>query len=254
MIKVEDLHKWFGNNYVLRGASIEVYDREVLTIIGGSGCGKTVLIKHMVGLLKPDRGKIYVDGIDLTTLSEHELNEQQKKFGYVFQGGALFDSLTAGENVAFGLYHLGKKLPESYIRKKVTECLNRVGLGGIENVKPSELSGGMRKRVSLARAIARDPKYILYDEPTTGLDPITSDAINDLIINLQKTLDVTSIVVTHDMNSAYKISNRIAMIHEGRIIFIGTPEEVKNTTNPYVRQFITGSSQGPIKLKIKEYD
>lgn len=251
MIKIEDVHKWFGENYVLRGASLEIQDRETLTIIGGSGCGKTVLLKHIVGLLKPDKGKIWVDGKEITSLNEHELNEEQKKFGYVFQGGALFDSMTAGENIAFGLYNM--KYPEDKIWKKVSECLNHVGLGGIENVKPAELSGGMRKRVSLARAIARDPKYILYDEPTTGLDPIVADAINELILHLQRTLEVTSIVVTHDMNSAYKISNRLAMMYEGKIIAIGTPQEIQNTTNPYVKQFITGSSHGPIKLKIKEY-
>ncbi len=251
MIKIENLHKTFGQNYVLRGINLEIYDGETLTIIGGSGCGKTVLLKHIVGLLKPDSGKIYVDDVEITNLNESQLGEIQKKFGYLFQAGALFDSLTAGENIAFGLRNMN--LPESIINKKVSDCLGHVGLSGIQNIRPSELSGGMKKRVALARAIATDPKYILYDEPTTGLDPIFADAINNLITHLQKTLKVTSIVVTHDLKSAYKISNRIAMLYEGKIIEIGTPEEIKNTTNPYVRQFISGSSEGPIKLKIKEF-
>ena len=251
MIRIENLHKHFGENYVLRGVNLEIYDGETVTIIGGSGCGKTVLLKHIVGLLKPDIGKIYVDDVEITSLPEKELNEIQKKFGYLFQSGALFDSLSAGENVAFGLRNMN--LPEEVIKKKVSDCLGHVGLEGIENIKPAELSGGMKKRVALARAIARDPKYILYDEPTTGLDPIFADAINDLILHLQKTLKVTSIVVTHDLKSAYKVSNRIAMLYEGKIIEIGTPEEIKNTKNPYVQQFIQGLSEGPIKLKIKEF-
>lgn len=251
MIKVEGIHKWFGKNHVLQGTNLEIYDRETISIIGGSGCGKTVLLKHIIGLLRPDRGKIYIDDSDLGSLSERGVNEQQEKFGYLFQEGALFDSLTAGGNVAFGLRYM--KLDKKTIQKKVSDCLSQVGLAGIENIKPAELSGGMRKRVALARAIAYDPKYILYDEPTTGLDPIVTDTICDLILHLQKTLDITSVVVTHDMPVAYKVSNRIAMIYEGKVIAMGTPDEIKNTDNPYVRQFITGSSHGPIKLKIRKY-
>jgi phospholipid/cholesterol/gamma-HCH transport system ATP-binding protein len=251
VIKVENVHKWFGKNHVLQGINMEIYDRETLSIIGGSGCGKTVLLKHIIGLLHPDKGKIYVDGADLGSLSEEELNEQQKKFGYLFQEGALFDYLTSGENVAFGLRYMG--LDQKYIRDKVADCLTRVGLAGVEKIKPADLSGGMRKRVALARSIAYGPKYILYDEPTTGLDPIVTDTICDLILHLQRTLDITSVVVTHDMPVAYKVSNRVAMLYEGNVVALGTPDEIKNSDNPYVKQFITGSSQGPIKPKIREY-
>ena len=236
---------------MLRGVNLEVNDGETLTIIGGSGSGKTVLLRHIVGLFHPERGTVEVDGVNLGEVAEEELQEVQKKMGFLFQDGALFDSLSSGENVAFGLRHQG--LPESLISRKVAECLEHVGLSGIENIRPSELSGGMKKRVALARAIARDPKYMLYDEPTTGLDPIFSDVINDLIIHLQKTLKMTSIVVTHDLKSVYKVSTKIAMLLEGRIIATGTPDEFKNTTDPYVQQFLNGSSKGPIKLKIKEY-
>jgi len=251
MIKISDLHKSFNRNCVLKGINLEIYDGETITIIGGSGCGKTVLLKHIIGLLRPDIGKVYVDDIDICGLNNRQLNEIQKKFGFLFQSGALFDSLTAAENVAFGLRNMN--LPEGVIRRKVQDCLTHVGLADVGDVKPAELSGGMKKRVALARAIARDPKYILYDEPTTGLDPIFADAINDLIIHLQNTLKITSIVVTHDLKSAYKVSNRIAMLYDGKIIEIGSPDEIKSTKNPFVRQFIEGSSEGPIKLKLKEF-
>ena len=217
MIKIVNLHKSFGENNVLSGVNLEIKDRETLTIIGGSGCGKSVLIKHLVGLLKPDSGNIFVDDTEITGLNENSLSEIQKNFGFLFQGAALFDSLTVGDNVAFGLRNL-TELPEEIISQKVKKCLSMIGLEGIENMKPSELSGGMKKRVALARAIATDPKYIFYDEPTTGIDPIMADVINDLIIRLQKSLDITSVVVTHDMTSAYKISNRIAMLYDGKII------------------------------------
>ncbi|OGS44789.1 MAG: ABC transporter ATP-binding protein [Elusimicrobia bacterium RIFOXYD2_FULL_34_15] len=251
MIKINNLYKSFGKNVVFRGLNLEIRDGKTITIIGGSGCGKSVLIKHIVGLLKPDSGEIFIDDKEITKLKEDELFEIQKKFGFLFQGAALFDSLTVKENVAFGLRNL-KNMTEEAISEKVKECLTMIGLEGIENMKPSELSGGMKKRVALARAIATDPKYILYDEPTTGIDPIMADVINDLIIHLQKTLGVTSIVVTHDMTSAYKISNHIAMLFEGKIIGEGSSEEIKNTKNPYIKQFTTGSSTGPIKMKMFE--
>ena len=251
MIKIIDVHKHFNENNVLRGVNLEVNDGETLTIIGGSGSGKTVLLRHIVGLFLAEKGIVEVDGVNLGTVDENELHEVQKKIGFLFQDGALFDSMSAGENVAFGLRHQG--LPENLIRKKVSECLSYVGLSDVEKVRPSELSGGMKKRVALARAIARDPKYMLYDEPTTGLDPIFSDVINELILDLQKNLKMTSIVVTHDLKSVYKVSTRVAMLLEGKIIATGTPDEIKNTTNPYVQQFINGSSKGPIKLKLKEY-
>src|SRR3989339_67937 len=250
MIKVVDLHKSFNGKQVLRGVRLEITDGETLTIIGGSGCGKSVLLKNMLGLMKPEKGEVYIDGQEITRLENAQLLEVQKNFGYLFQGAALFDSLTVGENVAFGVRNMSN-LSESGILRRVEECLAMVGLRGIENLKPAELSGGMKKRVGLARAIAYSPKYIMYDEPTTGLDPIMADVINDLIINLQKTLKVTSIVVTHDMKSAYKISNRIAMLYDGKIIGEGSPSEFKKTENMYIKQFTTGSSVGPIKMKVR---
>ncbi|MHB9154549.1 MAG: ABC transporter ATP-binding protein [Endomicrobiales bacterium] len=251
MIKIVDLYKTFNSNQVLRGLNLEILDTETITIIGGSGTGKSVLLKNIMGLMKPDRGEIYIDGQETTKLNEQSLLEVQKKFGYLFQGAALFDSMTVGDNIAFGLRNL-TRLSDAEIQQRVRECLSMVGLKGIENLKPAELSGGMKKRVGLARAIAHKPEYILYDEPTTGLDPIMADVINDLIIHLQKKLGVTSIAVTHDMKSAYKISNRIAMLYEGKIICAGTPDEIKNSSNPVVQQFIEGQSHGPITLNLEK--
>lgn len=252
MIKIVNLHKSFDEHKVLEGIDLDIYDGETIAIIGGSGCGKSVLLKHIVGLMKPEKGHVYINGDDITVLDEEALAEVQKKFGMLFQGAALFDSLTVGENVAFGLRNIST-FGDVQIQEIVAEKLSRVGLSGIENLKPAELSGGMKKRVGLARAIASDPHYILYDEPTTGLDPIMADVINDLIIHLQKELKVTSIVVTHDMKSAYKVSNRIAMLYEGKIIALGSPAEIRSAQSPIVQQFITGSSQGPIQMKVKEW-
>ncbi len=251
MIRINNLHKSFVGNKVLRGVNLEIKEGETITIIGGSGCGKSVLLKHIVGLLKPEIGEIEIDGQEITRLGMEELAEVQKKFGMLFQGAALFDSLTVGENISFGLRML-TDLDEKEIKRRVSEKLPLVGLEGIEQLMPAELSGGMKKRVALARAIAMNPKYILYDEPSTGIDPIMADVINNLILDLQKKLKITSIVVTHDMVSAYKVSDRIAMLYQGRIEEIGTPEEIKETKNSVVRQFITGSSEGPIKMKLKE--
>lgn len=245
MIQVIDLYKSFGNNHVLQGANLTVNHGESMVVIGGSGSGKSVLIKHIIGLLKPDSGKILIDGVDITGLGEKELNEIRKKFGMLFQGAALFDSFSVWENVGFGLKQ-HKKLTDKEIRRIATEKLEMVGLVGVEDLMPSELSGGMKKRVGLARAIAMEPEILLYDEPTTGLDPIMADAINELIIEMKKKLNVTSISITHDMVSAYKIADRIAMLYNGKIIEVGTPDEIKNTSNPIVRQFITGSALGPI--------
>jgi phospholipid/cholesterol/gamma-HCH transport system ATP-binding protein len=251
MIKVEGVEKSFGRNHVLRGVDLTINTGETLTIMGGSGTGKSVLIKHMVGLLKPDRGRIFIDNQEITNLNEDELFQIQKRFGYLFQGAALFDSLTVGENIAFGLHNLRPDLAKNW-QDVVVEKLGLVGLRPeVAQLKPAELSGGMKKRVGLARSIAYEPDYILYDEPTTGLDPIMSDVINDLIIGLQKKLNVTSVVVTHDMASAYKISSRMAMLYQGKIVAIGTPTEIRNTTNPLVKQFITGSSQGPIQMQVR---
>lgn len=251
MIKINNVHKSFVGNRVLRGLNLEIEKGETITIIGGSGCGKSVLLKHIVGLMKPEVGEIEVDGQEITKLGMEELAEVQKKFGMLFQGAALFDSLTVGGNISFGLRML-TDLDEREIKKTVSEKLSLVGLEGIEQLMPAELSGGMKKRVALARAIAMNPEYILYDEPSTGLDPIMADVINNLILDLQEKLRITSIVVTHDMVTAYKVSDRIAMLYEGRIEEIGTPEEIRETKNPVVRQFINGSSEGPIKMKLKE--
>jgi phospholipid/cholesterol/gamma-HCH transport system ATP-binding protein len=245
MIEIVDLHKSFGSLTVLRGVNLNVEKGESMTVIGGSGSGKSVLIKHIIGLLFPDKGKVIVDGQVLNELEEFGLNELRKKFGMLFQGAALFDSLTVWENVGFSLKQHTKQ-SDTEIRKIVTEKLALVGLKDVEDKMPSELSGGMKKRVGLARAICMDAEIILYDEPTTGLDPITADAINDLIVDLRKKLGVTSVAITHDMQSAYKISDRIAMLYKGEIQEIGTPDQIRNTTNPIVRQFITGSAVGPI--------
>lgn len=249
MIQVAGVHKAFRSKHVLRGADLTVRDGETLTVIGGSGTGKSVMLKIMLGLLKPDTGSVRIDGAEITAMDDTALLEIQKKFGYLFQGAALFDSLTVEENVGFGLRNL-TDFDEKQISARVEECLALVGLRGIQNLKPAELSGGMKKRVGLARAIACRPQYIMYDEPTTGLDPIMADAINDLILDLQKQLCVTSIVVTHDMKSAYKISDRIAMLYEGKIIFTGTPDEVRRTDNPVVHQFVEGLSHGPIAVDV----
>ena len=244
-ITIADLHKSFGANHVLRGVNLTVDPGESMVIIGGSGSGKSVLIKHIIGLLKPDRGSILVNGEEVTTMRERHLKELRKKFGMLFQAAALFDSLTVGENVAFALVE-HTRLSRAEIADRVREKLTLVGLPGTEDLFPAELSGGMKKRVGLARALAIEPEVILYDEPTTGLDPIMADAINDLIVEMRERFAITSVAITHDMVSAYKIGHRLAMLYQGKIIFTGTPEECKNTTDPMVRQFITGSSVGPI--------
>ena len=245
MIEIQDLYKNFGSKEVLKSVNLNIRDGETLVIIGRSGCGKSVLLKHIMGIMEPDKGKILIDGTDLFSLSSREQDQFRLSLGMLFQGAALFDSLTVKGNVGFSLLE-HTNLPPDVIQAKVAEKLALVGLSGIETLMPGELSGGMKKRVGLARAICNEPKIILYDEPTTGLDPINADVINDLIIRMQERLKVTSIVVTHDMTSAYKVANRIAMLYEGKIIGAGTPDEIKNTTNPIIRQFITGSARGPI--------
>lgn len=245
MIEIKDVYKSFGDNQVLKGVDLTINKGETAVIIGRSGCGKSVLLKLIMGLLKPDSGKILVNGDDIPSLNDNQLNKVRQKFGMVFQASALLDSMTVDENVGLALRE-HTRLSEKEVRQKVKEKLKMVGLSAVEQQKPAELSGGMKKRVGLARAIAMDPEYVLYDEPTTGLDPIMADVINELIVNLRNTISITSIAVTHDIVSAYKIADRIAMLYEGKIVFVGTPEEVKNTDNPVVRQFIEGSSQGPI--------
>lgn len=246
MIKIIDLHKSFDGKKVLNGVNLEIFDGEIMVIMGGSGAGKTVLIKHMMGLLKPDRGKIFVDDIEITSLKEDELFKVTRLFGMVFQSAALFDSMTVEENIRFGLERLG--LPPEEIERRVKDSLERVDLPGIEKLMPSQLSGGMKKRVGLARAIALRPKILLYDEPTTGVDPIRADSINKLIVKMRDSLGVTSVIITHDIVSAFKVADRIAMLHDGRIIEIGTPEQIRNSTNPIVQQFIKGESEGPVRI------
>ncbi|PKN00683.1 MAG: ABC transporter ATP-binding protein [Elusimicrobia bacterium HGW-Elusimicrobia-1] len=243
MIKISGVHKSFNSNHVLRGTSLDILDGETITIIGASGGGKSVLLKCMVGLLQVDDGDIFADEHRITGLEDDALWEVQKKFGFLFQGAALFDSLTVAENIAFGLKNLRPDISGNEVSQRVRWCLENVGLKNIEHLKPAELSGGMKKRVGLARAIATEPKYILYDEPTTGLDPIKADLITDLILKLQHNLKITSIVVTHDMVAAYKVSNRVAMLYDGKIVEIGSPDEIKNTRNEIVRQFIEGHTE-----------
>ncbi len=250
MIEIKGIHKWFGKHHVLQGVDLTIRDGETLVIIGRSGCGKSVLLKHIMAILEPDEGDIKIDGRSMFTMLPEEQDEFRLQLGMLFQGAALFDSLSVGENVGFSLIE-HTQLPEEPIRQKVREKLGLVGLSGIEDLMPASLSGGMKKRVGLARAICNEPKIILYDEPTTGLDPINADVINDLILAMQKQLKVISIVVTHDMTSAYKVADRIAMLYEGRIIALGTPDEIRNSKDPVVQQFITGSAHGPITDHLK---
>ena len=245
MIEIQKLSKRFNNNLVLNELSLHVETGQTCVIIGRSGCGKSVLLKHIVGLLSPDSGKVLVQGKNVSDLKELELVALRAKISMVFQGGALFDSMDVGENVGFSLLehtHLSQK--EIFARTE--ESLSLVGLGGIGNLMPSELSGGMRKRVALARAICIKPEIILYDEPTTGVDPITADAINELIRSLHDKLQVTSLVVTHDMKSAYHIADKIAMMYNGRILLEGNSKQIQESDNPVVHQFINGISRGPI--------
>jgi len=246
MIRVVDLHKSFGGKKVLQGVNLEVDKGETLVIIGQSGSGKSILVKHLIGLIAPDKGEIFVEDVDITRLSEEDLYKVRRKFAMLFQGAALFDSLTVLENVRFGLERY-TDLSHTKIDEMAREALQRVGLRGVDDLMPFELSGGMRKRVGLARAIAYNPEIILYDEPSTGIDPIRADAINDLIIQMKKDLNVTSIVITHDMVSTYKVADRVAMLYQGKIIAAGKPEEIRESKNPVIQQFISGAAAGPIK-------
>ena len=246
MIEINRLYKSFDNsNFVLNNVNLTVKAGETKVIIGRSGVGKSVLLKTIVGLLRPDSGTIKVNGTEVTTLSEKDYNKLRMEIGYVFQGGALFDSMTVAENVGFVLNEF-MKLDKKTIKDKVGDCLAMVGLQGIEEMIPSQLSGGMKKRVSLARVLCMEPQIILYDEPTSEVDPITADAINNLIIEMRDKLKVTSIVVTHDMNSAYKVADTIAMLYHGQVIAEGSPDEIRHTKHPVVKQFIYGEAHGPI--------
>lgn len=239
MIKWIDVYKAFGEKPVLKGFTLDVREGETVVIIGYSGSGKSVAIKHVVGLLEPDRGTVEVDDKDVPTLPRKELYELRAHIGYVFQFAALFDSMTIGDNVAMGLRKRGE-MSESDIAHRVAEALELVDLPDVEQQYPAELSGGMRKRVGIARAVALRPKYILYDEPTTGLDPVTSAVIDELMIRMREKLGVTSVVITHDMRSAYRVGSRIAMLYDGRVRQVGTVEEIQHTKDPIVRQFIEG--------------
>ncbi|MFC1644187.1 ABC transporter ATP-binding protein [Candidatus Omnitrophota bacterium] len=248
MIELKNIYKSFGNFVVLEDLNLKINTGESLVIIGRSGCGKSVLLKHIIGLMRPDTGSVMIDDTDITKISSKELDQVRMDFGMLFQGAALFDSLTVLQNVGFRLFEY-TDLAEEEVKQRVTEYLAMVGLKGIEGTKPAQLSGGMKKRVGLARAISMSPKIILFDEPTTGVDPIMGDIINDLIRYLHDTLKTTSITVTHDMKSAYKIADRIAMLYDKHIIAVGTPEEIENSDNSIVRQFVTGSAEGPITSK-----
>jgi phospholipid/cholesterol/gamma-HCH transport system ATP-binding protein len=238
-IVLDGIHKAFGPNKVLRGFTLEVEDGETLAVVGQSGSGKSVALKHVVGLLRPDQGEVWVDGQRLADLSRDELYEVRRNVGYVFQFAALFDSLTIGENLGLGLKRI-KGMTEGAIGARVKECLELVELEGYEDRFPSQLSGGQRKRAGLARAIATEPKYLLYDEPTTGLDPVTTTVIDRLIVRMREELKVTSLVITHDMGSAHRIADRIGMLYQGVIRFMGTPEEIQACEDPVVRGFIEG--------------
>ena len=251
MIEIKNLKKDFGPKHVLKNVNLTIPQGETTVILGGSGSGKSTLIKCLIGLEEATDGKILVGGRDITKIhSEMKMAALRRKFGYLFQEGALFDSMTVGENVTFGLRYL-TDVPEKDYPKIIREKLALVGLEeDVARLNPSELSGGMKKRVSLARVLAVEPEVILYDEPTTGLDPIMSDIISNLIIDLKQKLGVTSVVITHDMHSAFKIADHIAFLYEGQILLYGTPQDFKKTENPYVKQFVNGSSHGPIQMKL----
>jgi len=252
MIEISGLHKSLAGHKVLNGVHLKIDKGITCVIIGRSGCGKSVLLKHIVGILKPEKGKVVVDGQEVGALNEKDLDVLRLKIGMVFQGGALFDSMTVGENVGFGLIE-HDHIPHRKLLERIEESLALVGLHGIANLMPSELSGGMRKRVALARAICIKPQIILYDEPTTGVDPITADSINELIKSLHDKLKVTSIVVTHDMKSAYKVADKIAMLYHGKIIAEGSSEEIQKSENPIVHQFINGLAVGPITETLERF-
>ena len=237
MISIRDLWKAFGSNQVLSGVDLDVEEGSSCVVLGGSGSGKTVLMKHMIGLLKPDRGQVIVEGEDIVPLDEQELQRVRRKFGMVFQGSALFDSMTVFENVAFALRE-HSHLSDEEIRAKVREKLAIVALRDVEDRYPADLSGGMRKRVGLARAIVLDPKIVLYDEPTTGLDPITTDYVDDMIVTAKKELGVTSVVISHDIASSFKVADQVAFLYEGKIVAQGPPAELRNSQHPALKHFL----------------
>ncbi len=241
-VRFEDVHKSFGEKEVLSGISFDVHRGETMVVLGGSGSGKSVLIRHIIGLHRPDRGHVFVDGEDIVDYDEEELIPVRQKVAMLFQGGALFDSMNVLENVAYGLRE-HTDLGDDRIREIVRDKLAVVGLEDVEELMPAELSGGMKKRVALARSIAMDPRCILYDEPTTGLDPVTANTINEMIRDLQRRLQVTSVVVTHDIASAFQVGDRIAYLYEGRMHFVGTVDEAKVSREPRLRHFLSGGRE-----------
>jgi len=253
VIEVSDVAKSFGGRFVLKGVNLDVNKRETVVVMGGSGCGKSTLLRCLIGAYKPERGTIKLFGKEVTGIEEEEFNQIRKRFGILFQGGALYQSMTVGENVALPLRE-HTDLAEKIIRIIVKMKLELVGLRDAEDLKPAQISGGMAKRVALARAIALDPEILFYDEPTTGLDPITSGVIDTLINDLKITLGVASIVVTHDMKSAFAVADRMVMLHEGRMLKEGTPKEFQEIDDPLIRQFIDGLPDGPIPLRMSQKD
>lgn len=246
-VRLENVHKSFGTKHVLRGVNLDILRGEIIYIIGKSGSGKSVTLKNITGLLKPDSGRVLVDGLDVHALSDTELNKLRRKMGVLFQMAALFDSMSVFENVAFAPRRF-TKMSEAEIQELVREKLELVGLRGVEHLNPSALSGGMQKRVGLARAIALDPEIVLYDEPTTGVDPILGAAVDDLIKSLNTKIGVTSIVISHDIASVFRTAHRVAMLYDGVFRLIGTPEDFKKSDDPVIRQFVEGSAVGPIPI------
>ena len=239
MIEIKDLHKHFGKQHVLRGVNLSIPKGKITVIIGPSGCGKSVLLRHMIGLMQPDRGEVVVDGVKINQLERGELNDFRKRFGMLFQHAALFDSLSVADNIAFPLVEHSHERDAAFIDARVRETLELVGLTGAAEKMPSELSGGMAKRVGLARAIALKPQIILYDEPTTGLDPIMTENIDNLILSMQGALKTTSVVISHDIPSTLRIADQIAMLHQGKIIASGDPETFQRSTDPVVQEFLS---------------
>jgi phospholipid/cholesterol/gamma-HCH transport system ATP-binding protein len=246
-IRAEGLRKSFHGKVVLDGVDLSVAEGESVVIVGPSGTGKSVLLKHLIGLIRPDAGKVYVDGQDFWALSDTERTAVRKKFGMSFQEGALFDSMSVFDNVAFPLRRSGR--PPAQVRERVRECLDIVHLPNVENKRPSELSGGMRRRVGFARAIAHEPEILLFDEPNTGLDPIMTDVIDEVILELKDRLDVTIVTITHHMESARKIGDRVALLHGGRLRYQASPEEFLHSDDPAVRQFVDGRAEGPLTVE-----
>ena len=247
IIRVENLKKSLGGREVLKNVNLEVHRGETMVIMGGSGCGKSTLLRHMIGHFQPDEGNVIFMGQNLTELDEDGMDKLRLKFGMLFQSAALFDSLTVGENVALPLKE-HTDLDDAVIRIVVKMKLELVGLTGFENLMPSQLSGGMKKRVGLARAIVMDPEVVFYDEPTAGLDPVMTAVVDKLIMDLSKKLNITSIVVTHDMKSVFRIADRVAMLHYGEVLEVGSPEEISRSKNPILLQFVKGEAEGPIEF------